>query len=86
MSRRALSSLFGVGAAVAVLAAPGGAVAKAPVGDCPSSFQAASLFDTPAGFWTAAMQIDKNDDLVVCLKPMANDTRTNVIDNIAHPV
>ena len=85
MFRPASSLLAGVGAAMALLALPGAAGATPPVGECPSSWRAASVFDVPASFVEAALKIDANDDLTVCFKPMANATRTNVIDNISHP-
>ena len=79
------SLLVGAGTAVAILALPGAATAQPPVGECPSSFHAASVHRTPASFLSYALKIDANDDLVVCFKPMANETRTNVVDNVSHP-
>ena len=85
MTRRTSSLLAGLGATIALLALPGAAGATPPMGECPSSWRAASVYDVPASFLGAALKIDANDDLVVCFKPMANATRTNVIDNISHP-
>jgi len=85
MTRPASSVLVGLGATIVALALPGVAGATPPVGECPSSWRAASVHDVPASFLEAALKIDANDDLVVCFKPMANATRTNVIDNISHP-
>jgi hypothetical protein len=85
MTRPTTSFLAGVGTTIALLALPGAAVAAPPAGECPSSWRAASVHDVPASFFEAALKIDANDDLVVCFKPMANATRTNVIDNISHP-
>ena len=84
MSRRTLQGLVSVTGAIALLALPGAAAAKPPVGECPESFTEKSAFDTPPSFWDYALKIDANDDLVVCFKPMANGEATNVIDNIAH--
>ena len=85
MTRQTLQALVSVSGTVALLALPSAAAAKPPVGECPASFEVASVFDTPPSFLSAAMKIDNNDDLAVCFKPMANATRTNVIDNISQP-
>ncbi len=85
MTRPTRTLLAGVGAAVAIVALPGAAGAKPPVGECPASWRAASVHDVPASFLEAALKIDANDDSRVCFKPMASDTRTNVIDNASHP-
>ena len=84
MTSRARRLLVSLSAAAAAVTLPAAAVAAPPVGKCPKSFHEASIPDTPASFLTAAPKIDANDDHVVCFKPMANDTRTNVIDNVAH--
>ncbi|CAA9470707.1 MAG: hypothetical protein AVDCRST_MAG38-1276 [uncultured Solirubrobacteraceae bacterium] len=84
MTRRTRQFLATAGGAIVLLASPMSAAAKAPVGACPASFYEASVHDTPASFLDYALGIDKNDDVRVCFKPMANETRTNVIDNIGH--
>jgi hypothetical protein len=84
MNRPATRLLAGVGVALGVLSVPAAAFAAPPVGECPTSFSEASVHETPASFLAAALKIDANDDLRVCLKPMANGAATNVIDNISH--
>ena len=85
MSRRTLQALASVSGAVALLALPGAAGAKPPVGECPASFTEGSFRTvTPPSFWNTAMKIDANGDGVVCTKPMADTGYTNVIDNISH--
>ena len=85
MTRRTLQGLVGAGGAVVLLALPMPASAKPPEGECPGSFYEKSVHDTPVHFLAAALDIDRNDDLAVCFKPMANGAATNVIDNIAKP-
>ena len=85
MSFRAIAPLVSAAVLITTLGLPGAAAATPPVGECPSSFTPHTVFDTPEHFLEAALGIDKNDDLVVCFKPMANETRTNVVDNVSHP-
>ncbi len=84
MSRRTLQAMASVSGAVALLALPGAAAAKPPVGECPESFSNESVYTTPVSFWDAALKIDANDDERVCFKPMGHTGSTNVIDNIGH--
>ncbi len=43
------------------------------------------MHDAPGSFLDAALKIDRNEDVVVCFKPMPGGF-TNVIDNVAKPL
>lgn len=85
MTRRTLQGLASAGSAVALLALPMPAAATPPVGECPGSYYGASVHDAPEPFLADALKIDRNEDSVVCFKPMPGGF-TNVIDNVAKPL